>query len=296
MRRLRQIIAERLHGLYSDRELKALTIELCRSLPGVRENDFYRDTVLQPSSEREDLLNDWLERLASGEPLQYVIGCTEFCGCRIHCDYRALIPRPETSELVEWVAEENGNDAVPETSRKLIDIGTGTGCIAIALARKLQGWNISAWDISNDALSLAAGNCRENGVTVHLEQRDVMKAANGGFPCLDDVGERNLYPVRVIVSNPPYIAEREKVAMESNVLDYEPHLALFVPDEDPLRFYRAIAELGTGCLDNDGALYFEINPLYADEMVEMLGGMGYSSTLRYDIQGRKRMLKAQKIL
>lgn len=292
MRRLRQLVRNRLCGIYSDRELKELTLELCRNLPGVRENDFYLGTELPPSSGRDELLDDWLGRLASGEPLQYVVGHTDFCGCRIRCDRRALIPRPETSELVEWVIEEQGSAVTGDNGRTLLDVGTGTGCIAVALARNLPDWDIFAWDISAEALSLAAENCRENGVAVHLEQHDVlhlnddvqaMHCPRTECPCF-----------HCIVSNPPYIAEREKGQMESNVLDYEPHLALFVPDDDPLRFYRAIAEMGLHCLDNDGAIYFEINPMYADELTDMLLGMGYESALRSDIQGRRRMLKTWK--
>ncbi len=289
MHRLRSLIRDRLQGLYSPDELKVLTLELCRHLPGIRENDFYLDTALQPSAERDAMLCGWLDRLSRGEPLQYVTGWTEFCGCRLKCDRRALIPRPETTELVEWISGEAG------PSGSLLDIGTGSGCIAVALASVLPGWRVSAWDVSDEALSLAGENCRLAGVDVALGHHDILSPedSSGTFD--------------VIVSNPPYIAMSESHGMERNVLDYEPHLALFVPDGDPLVFYRAIAGFGLTHLagrhsegrhsegrhsEGQGAIYFEINPLYAQQLESMLCGMGYTVTFRNDISGRRRMAKA----
>ena len=273
MRRLRKAICERLCGVYTADELKVIVRELCRNLPGIRDNDFYLDTTLPYDAARESVLDGWLERLAAGEPLQYVLGFTDFFGLRIKCDRRALIPRPETTELVEWILQE------AHAQGSLLDIGTGTGCIAIALARKLPGWQVSACDVSPDALELAAENCRLNSAPVTLLQQDILDARNGGHYDL-------------IVSNPPYIAVSESSAMERRVLDYEPHLALFVPDNDPLVFYRAIAGFGLEHLSRGGAIYLEINPIYADAMVSMLAASGYGVEVRKDIHGRQRMIKA----
>lgn len=276
MRALKRKICNRLSGTYSPAELKMLTMELLRCLPGLRENDYYLEPELPPSAERDELADRLLDRLAAGEPLQYVTGRTEFCGIRLKCDRRALIPRPETTELVEWIVEDRKDAA------SLLDIGTGSGCIAVALALKKPHWDVSAWDISVEALSLARDNAADNGAEVSFERHDILNWQT-------ETGLARKYDV--IVSNPPYIAMHEAGDMERNVLDYEPHAALFVPDEDPLLFYRAIAGFGLSHLNTGGDIYFEINPLYAVELDRMLNAMGYSITFRDDISGHRRMIR-----
>ena len=276
MQRLKRKIYDRLQAVYTRDELKFVTIELLRYLPGLSENCYYTLPELPPSAERDRVLDDWLARLSAGEPLQYVVGHADFCSLKLKCDRRALIPRPETTELVGWIEEQ-------ETSRTaaFLDIGTGSGCIAIALARKRPEWNVTAWDISGDALSLAMENSIECGVRIEFERHDILNWQN-------EVPGRKY---DIIASNPPYIASHERENMKRNVLEYEPHSALFVPDDDPLRFYRAIAGFGLSCLNEGGAIYFEINPLYADDMEAMLNGMGYAVTFRNDISGRRRMAR-----
>lgn len=274
MRRLRQIVAGRLKGIFPESDVKILTKALCLSLPGVREQDYYLMPELPADESRDSLLLSWTGRIASGEPLQYVLGYTDFCGCRFKCDSRALIPRPETTELVEWLLSGQASEG------SLLDIGTGTGCIAVSFARSMPGWKVSALDISADALSLARENCLLNGVSVTLLEQDILSPAD------DDA----VYDC--IVSNPPYIARSESAEMERNVLDYEPHTALFVPDSDPLLFYRAIAAYARTHLHRDGSLYLEINPLFADSLERLLDGEGFSVTFRDDISGRRRMAKA----
>lgn len=273
---LRRYIKESLEGIYSSRELLSVAREICSDLPGITESDLFSDTVPAPDIERDALLEERLRRLSAGEPLQYVMGSVQFCGIRLKCDRRALIPRPETTELVEWVAAESS------AAGTLLDIGTGSGCIAVALACKLPGWRISAWDISPEALSLAAGNASLNNADIDFRVHDILDAG--------DVSAAGMF--NAIVSNPPYIAQAESAGMESNVLDYEPHNALFVPDADPLLFYRAIASFALSHLASDGTLYFEINPLYADRLEQLLSGYGFSVLFRSDISGRKRMAKA----
>lgn len=272
MHSLRRKVAERLDGIFSKPELDVMARELLCNLPGVRRNDFYLESVLEADNMRDRILDGWLERLVKGEPLQYVLGFTDFCGVRLKCDPRALIPRQETSELVEWVAEE----ASAEIS--LLDIGTGTGCIAIALAKKYPGWSVSAWDISLDALELANENAVTNGVTVNFCQKDILEEQDGGM-------------FDVIVSNPPYIALSESAGMEPTVLEHEPHIALFVPDCDPLQFYRAIGLFAKNHLKPEGSIYLEINPLYADRLENLLEEEGFEVQFRNDISQKRRMAK-----
>ena len=186
-----------------------------------------------------------------------------------------LIPRPETAELVEWVASENAGAA------SMLDIGTGSGCIAVTLAHKLPGCKVQGWDISDGALEVARENSRQNGTDVEFRKVDILSAP--ACDCRFDV----------IVSNPPYVLESEKARMEDTVLAFEPHTALFVPDNDALLFYRAIAEFGKTSLTPGGRLYFEINPLKAQDMELMLSAAGYHNVeLRSDIFGKLRFIKA----
>lgn len=274
MRRLKRRIAERLDGHFQASEIRIMKKAICDSLPGISGNDFYLEPELAPDDGCLGLVDGWLDRIVAGEPLQYVLGYTDFCGLRIKCDSRALIPRPETTELVEWMMEESGG------AGSLLDIGTGTGCIAIAMASRYSSLDVRAWDISGEALALASENCTANNVNVKLERQDIL------CPCC------NGQSFDVIVSNPPYIALSEKKDMENNVLEYEPHTALFVSDDDPLVFYRAIGEFGRTHLSARGAIYFEINPLYADSLAELLKCQGYEVLFRNDISGRRRMAKA----
>ena len=221
-----------------------------------------------------------LSRLQKNEPIQYVLGKETFCGLDFEVDSNVLIPRPETRELVEWIVADRKSSA----SSHILDIGTGSGCISISLAKFLQGSKVEAWDISQGALDVARRNAQRNGVEVLFRHQDVLDALPGGA----------IYDV--IVSNPPYITEKEKLDMEANVLDWEPSTALFVPDADPLLFYRKIAELGLSMLKTGGALYFEINRAYGQETISMLESLNYSQIeLRKDEWGNDRMIKAYKL-
>ena len=187
-----------------------------------------------------------------------------------------LIPRPETAELIDWIVEDGKGEG-----KRVLDIGTGSGCIPVSLALMMDAPVVSAWDISEDALAVAAANARMNNADVAFGRVDVLGTE------IPDI------KVDIIVSNPPYITESEKVDMEKNVLEWEPDLALFVPDNEPLRFYRRIAEIGLKILDDGGVIYFEINRAYGKETVEMLCGMGYKDIeLRKDLSGNDRMIKA----
>ena len=221
-----------------------------------------------------------VERVESGEPLQYVLGWARFEGNRYMVTPDTLIPRPETQELVDIIISRHGE----EKDLRVMDVGTGSGCIAISLARGLKFAQVSAIDISQPALEVARENAKMLKTRVNFECRDALSLT-------PKRGEK----YDIIVSNPPYIAEYERKDMEHSVLDYEPSTALFVPNDDPLRFYRAIASFAVEALSQGGHIYYEINPLFATEILEMMRGMGYNDIeIINDMQGRKRMLCARK--
>ena len=274
-------IANKIHkGLatvYTDGEIKALTRILATELLGVSQMAFYMKDDLALTAEQATLLDSAIARLQKHEPIQYILGYSDFCGLRFKVTPATLIPRPETSELVKWIASEaNGKE-------NILDIGTGSGCIAVSLASQLPQAKVSAWDISAEALAVATENSKANNCNVSFKQVDILAY------------QPNDEQFDIIVSNPPYIKEVEKEQMEANVLDWEPHTALFVPDNDPLLFYRAIAEKATTMLHPGGKLYFEINRTYGKETVDMLSALGYTDIeLRKDFAENDRMIRAVK--
>ena len=218
------------------------------------------------------------QRLLEGEPVQYVVGETEFCGHRFHTAHGVLIPRPETEELCRWIVEEWKE----ENGKRLLDIGTGSGCIACTLAAELKEAQVEAWDISADALRIARGNAERLGVSVNFELVDALQPPHPTPGSLD-----------IIVSNPPYVCQQERADMERHVLDHEPPLALFVPDDDPLLFYRAIADYALQALRPGGRLYFELNCRFAHETADMLQQAGFSDVcIRKDQYGKDRFISA----
>lgn len=225
----------------------------------------------------------WLQtaaaRLQQGEPVQYVLGEALFCGRSFHVEPGVLIPRPETEELCRWIA------ACEPSARSILDIGTGSGCIACTLAAELPAAEVTAWDISAEALSIAEENAKRTHVHVSFERQDVLH-----MPASD-----TLQQFDVIVSNPPYVCMKERETMDAHVLDYEPHVALFVPDDDPLLFYRSIAIYAASALNPTGALYFEINPLYATELKTTLQDAGFRDIIiRKDFLDKQRFIRACK--
>ena len=273
-------IRDALRENYPDTEALALAKMLLVEVFGFSTLELYGGKDKEISGKHRDVLDEMIRRLKKNEPIQYIIGIETFGGLTFEVNQNVLIPRPETRELVEWIAE----DCQLEDPCKILDIGTGSGCIAISLAKLLEQAEVEAWDVSEGALQVARRNAERNQVDVLFRKMDV----------LGDVPEGMLYDV--IVSNPPYIAEKEKSQMEHNVLDWEPSIALFVPDEDPLLFYRRIAQLGGSMLKKGGSLYYEINQAYGQETMEMLASMGYQSIeLRKDAWGNDRMVKAKRI-
>ncbi len=222
---------------------------------------------------------DIIHLLKSGKPIQYIIGETEFCGLRIGLNPATLIPRPETEELVYWIKE----SAQPDIS--ILDIGTGSGCIAISLACLLPTSRTEAVDIQQKALRQAKANAQHHQVSIRFYERDILNYNQYEWPTYD-----------LIVSNPPYVCEHEKAQMQSRVLDYEPHSALFVPDKNPLLFYRQIAAFGLHHLNSGGMLYFEINEAFGEEMKQLMDTAGYRHiVLKKDFYGKDRFIRGEKV-
>lgn len=264
-------LCQQLSQVYEPSEAKAIARMVYEVRYGLSLSDIY---LGRDESVADDDLSEVAGRLLRHEPVQYVLGQNVFMGHTFRCDHRALIPRPETAELCEW--------ALQRDYHHLLDIGTGTGCIAITMALARREAEVDAIDLSADALALAADNARELGATVCFMQRDALMLPDEDEPRYD-----------IIISNPPYICQEEATSMEPNVMDYEPHQALFVPDTDPLLFYRPIARYGHSALMADGNLYFEINPRFADALCRMLTEMGYADvTPRNDAFGKVRFIRA----
>ena len=244
------------------------------------------DTVLKPDFKIDELelsiLKNALKRLKKEEPIQYIIGKTEFYGYPFLVDENTLIPRPETEELVEWVLQEVESWKLDNRKAiSILDIGTGTGCIPISLAKNLPETNISAIDVSKNALKVANKNARLNKVNVNFIELDILNTKN--LP----------QQYNIIISNPPYVRELEKAEIKNNVLQNEPHLALFVSDENPLVFYNKIADLAKDYLSKNGLLFFEINEYLGKETVDMLKYKGFNNIeLRKDLFKNDRMIKA----
>ena len=264
--------------LYGEGEAKAIARMVYEVRYGLTFTDLCIGKDTQLSADDQAELEEIAQRLERHEPIQYVLAKAEFMGEWYDVEPGVLIPRPETEELVRWIV-------LKETTANILDIGTGSGCIAITLAAMYPKATVTAWDISEKALKVARTNAIRHKVNVLFQQVDIL--ANSQQP------KANSYDI--IISNPPYICNKEREAMEQNVLDYEPHEALFVPDEDPLLFYRAIAEYGKKALKPDGWLYFEINPLYAEPLRELLHSMSYHDIECKDDQyGKQRMIRARR--
>lgn len=279
MHPLYSYIKENLLPYYPAEEVAALAKWILTDVFHFSVTELYtgKDTNFQQKD--RDSLQDILTRLKKYEPIQYILGECRFCGLSFQVAPGVLIPRPETAELVNWIiSDSNGKRPV-----RILDIGTGSGCIAITLARRLKASTVTAWDISAAALQTARKNAERNQVRINFLQTDILQSA---------IPEHS---TDILVSNPPYITEKERTEMESNVLDWEPELALFVPDDDPLLFYRAIARHGLHLLKENGWLYFEINRSYGKETTELLARLGYQDIeLKKDSYDNDRMIKAKR--
>ncbi|MBR4963254.1 MAG: peptide chain release factor N(5)-glutamine methyltransferase [Muribaculaceae bacterium] len=272
-------IANQLSSIYDARECNAIARFIVEEISGMTyTNILVKDTKF--SEVDREKAEEITKRLLTGEPLQYILGYSYFCDLKVRVDNNVLIPRPETEELCRLIIDREKNN-----SPKIIDICTGSGCIALALKNGINGATVDGVDISDGALSVAKKNSNGCGCDVNFFKYDVL----GNIPKIEKSYD-------IIVSNPPYICHYEKVDMSNNVLNNEPHLALFVSDNDPIVFYRRIADLGCSILRCKGKLYFEINPMFVNELEEMLLGKGYENIeVIKDINERNRFIACTKI-
>jgi len=270
-----------LDGIYGGDELRTVAKALCCEGLGVSDSTYYLRGSVPLTAVQQAWLHRALRRLRAGEPLQYVLGTAPFGGLALRVDRRVLIPRPETAQLVTLVA------ALPAVTT-VLDVGTGSGCIAIGVAKACSATSVVACDVSADALAVARGNARTAGADIRFVQADV----------LDTEAARGLLPkgITCIVSNPPYIPLMERVLMERRVTDWEPSLALFVPDADPLLFYRALARLGrTDVLAGGGWMAVEVNAAFACETAHLFTLRGYADVrVQKDMFGKPRFVVCRK--
>lgn len=277
----RSYFKDRLQTQFSESELKSMWKQLICKRFEWNDSDFLLSSNNRLSESDLLYVRSFVKSLQANEPFQYILGETTFCDLTIFCDSRALIPRPETEELVGWISELLNLNSI-------IDVCSGSGCIALGLKSNFPKANVFGVDLSQDANNLAQSNAIRNNLSVDFYKADALDLNSEFWGNMDSVD--------VIVSNPPYITQDEKVFMNPNVLDYEPHLALFVPNDSPIIFYERIARLALQKLNQNGFLFYELNPDFADQVIEMLKILGFSNIeLKNDLQGKKRMLKAQKV-
>jgi release factor glutamine methyltransferase len=276
---IRLFLSQELNGLYQEPEISALTNIVIKTLLGVTKlhQIYLNDQKVTPK--QAERCTEICKELKTGKPLQYILGETIFYDCRIMVTSATLIPRQETEELVHHIIKEN-----KDFKGNIIDFGTGSGCIAIALAANLPGSVITGFDISDEALEVARENADLNNVKVSFQKRDIL-----------DFDYTTVSKAGIIISNPPYVRDSEKNLMSKNVLDFEPHQALFVNDTDPLVFYRAILSIAVNVLLKGGHIWFEINEALGNPVVELLASFGYINIgVIKDINGKERIIKGSK--
>jgi release factor glutamine methyltransferase len=271
-----------LAGIYEPNEIEALTLLTLSAMTGATKAQLKAFPEKTLMAGQADSLQNILTRLQTGEPIQYILGHTEFHGLPFNVNPSVLIPRPETEELVEWILDTEDN--LPFIIDNILDIGTGSGCIAISLKKELPGVAVTAIDISPTALQTAQENAALNHVQVNFIQADI----------LNPTTEIENLQFDIIVSNPPYVTLQDKTQMHRNVTDFEPHSALFVPENDPLVFYKAIADFALKTLRSEGVLFFEINENLGNETMEMLKSKGFKNIeMRKDMSGRDRIIRTK---
>lgn len=286
---IEEIFLEQMPGFYEKDEIRSIAALAVQHVCGVTKSYYLLHKHSDLTLFQETALIRVLDELRFGKPLQYVLGEVDFYGLRFQVNPAVLIPRPETEELVDWILRSIKSDGIPFDS--ILDIGTGSGCIPIAIKKNIPASVVFGIDISNEALEIARKNCLLNGVEINLLHGDIL---DGEFKIqhtqlLDRCAEFN-----IIVSNPPYISNSEKSEMHANVLRHEPYEALFVPDDNPLLFYKAIIQFSLSHLTTGGYLFLEINERFGNETTALLTAEGFSTELRKDLQGKDRMIRARK--
>lgn len=287
IKELKEVFHETLDVIYGKEEVFSFFFILTEAYCNVSRMDLALDPDLIIDSDKKGLVLVALEALKQHQPIQYILGETEFYGLPFKVNKNTLIPRPETEELVSWVLEDNAAQK-RDNVRVVLDVGTGSGCIGVSIAKNLSKANVYALDVSAKAIEKAKENALLNGVKVDFVEASILETSTLGS-VFDDL------KFDVIVSNPPYVRELEKQEMKTNVLDNEPHLALFVADNNPLIFYNAIADFANQYLKKNGVLYFEINEYLGQEMIALFKNKGFDEVeLRQDMFGRDRMIKGIK--
>ena len=280
---LKEYFNKRLASLYEYNAIRQFVKAAVCTRMNIDQSDWILQSDLQFSESDLLYFRSLVKRLQSGEPMQYVLGEVEFYGLRLSVDERALIPRPETEELVDWVCSSMEAGA----NSRVIDLCAGSGCIALALASQMSKARVTAVELSPEAVELIKENAQKCNLEIEIANWDVLDAGNYS----------SLSEVDTIVSNPPYVMEKDKLEMEEMVLDHEPHMALFVEDSDPLLFYREIGKNAIAVLKNEGFVFFEIHESYGKDLITLLQELGFVNIdLRKDLQGKDRMIRAQKLV
>ncbi|MFI5162284.1 MAG: peptide chain release factor N(5)-glutamine methyltransferase [Sphingobacteriales bacterium] len=270
-----------LANVYDTKEIDSLCMIAIEEITGTSSAKIKAFPELELPPEYSKAIHQILTRLKTGEPIQYILGHSEFYGLTFKVNPSVLIPRPETEELVEWILSSVGSSKFAVGN--ILDIGTGSGCIAISLKKNLPDYNVSAIDISSEALKTAQENAELNHVEINFISADILNLNS----------EIELPKFEIIVSNPPYVTMQDKTQMHTNVTDFEPHTALFAPEDDPLIFYKAIADFASTQLEKGGLLFFEINESYGEQTIELLNNKSFTNIeLRKDMSGKDRMIKA----
>jgi release factor glutamine methyltransferase len=289
-------IREQLYNIYDHNESANIALLVLEDCTGLSGTDIIMNKERKISSEQESKIARHIQRLQQHEPIQYIMNKAWFYGMKLYVDKAVLIPRPETEELVDWIIKDvkaSGKDVFERrpmeadvtTQLKILDIGTGSGCIALALKKRLLKAEVWGCDRSEEALNVARRNGSDLDIRVDFQ----------GINFLDAAQQRSLPTVDIIVSNPPYIPINEKEEMNANVVHYEPHEALFVPNDDPLLFYKAIVHFAKKRLYENGAIYMEIHEGLGSEVVSLLNNEGYQNVeLKKDMQGKDRMIKVRR--
>jgi release factor glutamine methyltransferase len=278
MRATIQYIKEELQGTWPENEIKEFIKLIFWEIKNYSFTDLYlkQDELL--TGEERDRVYAMVSRLKKSEPIQYVVGKTEFYGLLLHISAGVLIPRPETEEMAQWIISEQKSPP-----GVILDIGTGSGCLALALKKAFPSSTVLGYDISEKSIHLARKNSLHNSLDIGFFQSDIFRWRES----------RDWLKSDIVVSNPPYVTEFDKIHLRKNVIDFEPSEALFVPDPDPLLYYRHIAEFSAAWLNKEGRVYFEVNELYGNDVVRLLANLGFSGIeLRKDFRGKDRMVRA----
>ena len=285
VRDCRKYYASQLEPIYGSDEANALIMILLEHYFNIDRVRIALEPELRLSESEMLTLHFAVKELLKNHPIQYVLGETEFCGLRFFVDENVLIPRPETQEIVENIVTSTRTRHATSQQLSILDIGTGSGCIAISLAKLIPNSDVTAVDVSEKALEVARKNADANGVNVHFVHDDILQ------PTIAELIDNQF---DIIVSNPPYVCESEKSEMRANVLEHEPSSALFVPDSDPLIFYRKILEFVQKALKPDGQIWFEINEKFGKETSELCREMGFQNVeIIKDFRGKERVVRAQ---